>query len=146
MLAQTQSTSLRSAIADDCELYFVWANDESVREQSFDSRPIVWANHCVWFDRMLSDPTVKMSVLMFDDNAVGQIRLTQIDGWWNISYSIDARYRQQGFGQRIVELGVDGMGRCVAEVKAENVASNRVFASLGFEQFCLGEVVTWRQG
>lgn len=145
MSVQTQSIKLRQATADDRELYFTWVNDELVREQSFDSKPVLCGHHFRWFDAMLADPTVEMFVLEVDGEPVGQIRLARIDGKWHISYSVDGRYRGKGYGRLIVELGLAELGKCVAEVKVDNVASNSIFSSLGFGCSEVGGVVSWRR-
>lgn len=129
---------LRQAVPQDIDLLFRWANEESVRKNSFDSAPIVWENHVQWYKLKLKDLSCKIFILI-DQNAtaVGQIRLDKVDDCWEIDYSIDVNHRGKGYGKLIVNLILDKVApgsQLKAIVKSNNSASLSVFRKLEFEE------------
>jgi len=130
--------SLRVANSADAELYFDWVNDPEVRRQSFDGRPVAWADHAVWFGRRLAD-----AVLLVAEDEVGvplgQVRFESA-GAWRVNYSIAAEFRGVGLGGRMLSMAMaelqrrDPGARLEALVKPDNAASRKVFAALGFTQ------------
>jgi RimJ/RimL family protein N-acetyltransferase len=61
-----------------------------------------------------------------------------------LTYSFDPVVRGHGWGLALVRLGLRELAGCdpvriVAEVKAENLASRRVFETLGFRRAAAGE-------
>lgn len=132
---------LRRADREDVELFFKWVNEPAVRANSFNTEPIPWENHQKWFEKVLADAEVRIYVLMHDNLPVGQVRLVFEDSKWQISYSIVSAYRGQGYGKRILQLAENELisnGRngekLFAEVKAHNMASQRIFNSLGYAE------------
>jgi RimJ/RimL family protein N-acetyltransferase len=68
--------SFRKADISDLLLYFEWANDQAVREQSFQSNKISLENHTKWFNTKINDKDCIM--LVFENElkeVVGQVRL-----------------------------------------------------------------------
>ena len=47
--------NFRNAKIDDIKLYYSWANDESVRKQSFNSKKIYFEVHQKWFESKIQD-------------------------------------------------------------------------------------------
>ncbi len=69
---------------------------------------------------------------------VGQIRFDRTDGRIRLSYSIEETQRGKGLGRWIVEEGLRWLRSqwsdpVFAEVQAENLASMKVFQSLGWQ-------------
>ncbi|WP_294520712.1 GNAT family N-acetyltransferase [uncultured Anaerovibrio sp.] len=129
---------LRPATVDDARLIFEWANDSKVRENSFNTDDILWDDHLAWFNRTLADESTLLFILMKDDAPVGQVRLANSDKW-QISYSIASVYRGQGYGKLILQLAenelvVEGHGgeKLYAEVKMDNIASQKIFTGLDY--------------
>lgn len=134
-------TYLRQADRDDMDLFFQWVNEPAVRKNSFNTEPIPWENHQAWFEKVLADENIRIYVLMKNDIPIGQVRLALEDSKWQISYSIASSYRGQGYGKVILQLVenkliYDGLvGETLfAEVKADNVASQRIFVKLGYQE------------
>ena len=68
--------NVRRANLKDAELYFEWANDEEVRNQSFNSSSIDWFNHQKWFSNKVKDENC--SLFVFETNnggTIGQVRI-----------------------------------------------------------------------
>jgi UDP-2,4-diacetamido-2,4,6-trideoxy-beta-L-altropyranose hydrolase len=134
--------SLRPARAEDAQLYFDWANDPEVREQSLESRPVTWPEHTAWFARRLADSVL----LLASDEAgmpAGQARFEPAPGApadRRLSYSMAAEFRGAGLAATMLGMALQEFRRrqpgtrIVAEVKPGNAASRRVFAKLGFAQ------------
>lgn len=141
--SDAQRLRLRQAQEQDVGLYFGWANDSEVRSSAINSSPIAWDTHRAWFADKLRDRRSHLLVLEADGLPAGQIRF-DLDGacaW--IDYSLDPLVRGRGWGRRLVDLGVEWMGRVgtlriCAAVKPENVASCATFLALGFKE-CPGQ-------
>ncbi len=46
---------IRKTEHSDIKIYFNWANDKIVRDNSFHNEPIFWETHRRWFKRKLGD-------------------------------------------------------------------------------------------
>ncbi|HEV8082824.1 MAG TPA: GNAT family N-acetyltransferase [Chitinophagaceae bacterium] len=127
---------LRSVELADMKLYFDWANDEVVRNNSINQNAIEWDNHVRWFTDKLKSKYFKLYVLDYSATPVGQIRTDlNEDGNWVINYSIDKLWRGFGFGKKIVQLLIEKEpGKLfLAFVKTSNDLSNKIFQSNGFD-------------
>ncbi|MDY3298072.1 GNAT family N-acetyltransferase [Selenomonas sp.] len=137
---------LRPAREDDMMLYFAWVNDPIVRKNAFQSEPVNLATHRTWFAQALSRNDVSMYVLEADDVPVGQVRLTWQGTTALIAYSVAAEHRAHGYGKALLELVEKkvSVGTCLlGQVKKENVASRRVFVSLGYEESYFRDMDCW---
>ena len=84
---------LRTVTMEDAKLLFDWRNDPCVRDNSFHSEPIEYANHVKWLTATLQDVHQQFFVLETTDGTAGQVRI-QIQGNTGlISYSIAAAFR-----------------------------------------------------
>lgn len=129
---------LAPTIKDHRQIYFHWVNDPSVRKNAFNSDPVIWQEHCNWFDRKLSDPDCHMWVLLTRSGLpVGQIRLEPVKGEHLIAFSIDQLFRARGLGTILLErmlaeiCRIKTVKRVVGEVKAGNKASVSAFRKTG---------------
>lgn len=135
---------LRKTEQQDMEQLLIWRNDPDVRKCSFHTDEISLDEHEKWFQATLHRDDVEWFILEEDGKPVGQIRLTY---WYDelvISYSIDQQCRGRHLGQRIVELmeeAIKGNSELrkdgeyfMAYVKKENIASCRVFQTLGYQE------------
>jgi UDP-2,4-diacetamido-2,4,6-trideoxy-beta-L-altropyranose hydrolase len=135
--------NIRYANARDKELLFRWANDKSVRKQSFRQALVEASEHKKWFEEKLLDPH---SFIFIADSAsgspLGQVRF-DLDVSVKealIDISIDSRMRGKGLGVKVL---FKAMERCasvipdlkfVAEVREENLASQKLFKRMNFNQ------------
>lgn len=144
MIEETQipkEYKLRKATPEDLLTYYNWANDETVRQNSFSPEPIDLKTHKNWFKQKLNNPDYLLYILEKDQNPVGQIRFDVEEKIAHISYLIDSNYRGQGLGKLIVQLGIKQFfqddSRKVnfqAAVKPENSVSNKIFQNIGFNK------------
>ena len=125
---------LRKADYRDLDLLFIWANDETVRENAFNTQMIKFEEHVQWFKEKIISDRCMIYIYCQGDTPIGQGRI-DIDGAEGIiSYSIDKSYRFRGHGRILLELleaAVDSdlpaVEVLVAKVKKANIASQRKF-------------------
>jgi len=131
----------RRMTAADEALVLEWANDPGTRANSFSAEQISAAAHHAWFVDRLSQPQ-RCRPYVFETPAhipIGQVRFDRIEGGWRVNYSVAAHLRGRGLGRRIMQLALRQLGEeepgamVLAQVKHDNVASHRVFESLGFQ-------------
>ena len=132
--------TFRNATAGDLLLYFDWANDKEVRQQSYQTDPISLKQHSDWFLKKISDPECIM--LLFEDkekNAVGQIRFQkENEDVYIIGISLAKEQRGKGYAAELLKQSSDYFLQLKpakiihAFIKKENIASIRSFANAGF--------------
>ena len=89
---------LRQANKDDMDLLFEWANEESVRRNSFSMRTISYEEHQRWFTQILAKTDCKQYIYILEGEAIGQVRLQTDGDTAEISYSICSAKRCRGYG------------------------------------------------
>ncbi len=132
---------LRRATRDDVTLYYDWANDPSVRQNSFNQQAIEWKDHQAWFLRKIESPSTVMLVICVDGVPAGQIRFDELDRETSqIGFSVAAQFRGRNLGRRLLQLGVQWLLRekpvtrtITGDVKDSNEASARAFVSANFQ-------------
>jgi len=133
--------SVRKAEIQDIELYFDWANDTVVREQSYNSNKINLENHRKWFVSKLNDNNCNFFLFENDEKeAVGQVRIQKENlSEAIIGISIDQRYRGKGYSKKMLQMAIDlfcdiNPNFLVnAYIKEGNLSSKYAFENAGFE-------------
>jgi RimJ/RimL family protein N-acetyltransferase len=134
----TVNLKMRYAKEEDVDLYFRWANDTSVRQNSFNPEPILFENHSDWFKEKLKSDRANLYIFEVLGKPVGQFRIDKVDDAWEIDYSVDKSCRGLGVGKAIISLFLTKNSNNTllhplkAVVKNRNIASHRVFQDLGF--------------
>ncbi len=131
---------------NDCDLIFSLSNDPLVRSNSFNTKPIEYADHCKWFEKAVADKNTLFFLLFAEKNEkdfVGQIRFnreSESSTECVISLSITEQFRGKHIASDFMELGIEELKKnwhniesVVAEVKDENTASNKLFLRERFE-------------
>ncbi|MCS7071871.1 MAG: GNAT family N-acetyltransferase, partial [Anaerolinea sp.] len=116
-----------------------FVNQASTRRSAFETSVIPWTRHQDWFSQRYADPDTRIYVMCAGELPVGQIRFEKKSARIFIDYSVDEDFRGHGWGRRLVKLGIDMLGdwydrTLCAEIRPENLASVRVFESLGFRR------------
>ena len=133
-----RSLSLRKVSGNDIELLFKWVNDPVVRANTRNPKSVTWWEHSAWFKEKLAAPNTYMYILTEQKHNIGIIRFDKKDKKFIISYSIDKTYRGQGLGKLILIEGLRKLSLTVhqphfiAQVKQGNIASEKIFNTLGF--------------
>lgn len=132
--------TFRRASEADMRFYFDLVNDAAVRQNSINSRQIIFEDHVKWFTNKLADPDTIMLVFSNGDKRVGQLRI-EIEPGTNeaiIDYAIDRDSRGKGFGTLILSEGFQYFSRLVKNmpltgfVKVNNMASISAFVKAGY--------------
>ncbi|RSK43528.1 UDP-2,4-diacetamido-2,4,6-trideoxy-beta-L-altropyranose hydrolase [Hymenobacter perfusus] len=138
-LALSYALTARRATAADSKQYLLWANDPAVRSNAIRQETIAWEQHQRWFSRRLDDAETYLYYFEQQGQPVGQVRLEFTGSEALIDYSVAATARGQGLGlavllRAILELRRERPGpwTLVAQVKAGNLPSRRVFERVGF--------------
>lgn len=131
---------------NDCDLIFSLSNDPLVRSNSFNTKPIEYADHCKWFEKAVADKNTLFFLVFAEKNEkdfVGQIRFNRVSESSTecvISLSITEQSRGKHIACEFLELGIGELKKkwhnielVVAEVKDENAASNKLFITEGFK-------------
>lgn len=126
---------LRNAIFDDYRILFEWVNDKDVRKSSFNTQKISMKEHITWLKKKLNDNRCSIFIIYNECNIpIGQIRIDFEESIGEIDYSIDYKFRGNGFGYKILELikkrfeNIDLIGR----VKLDNISSIKSFEKAGY--------------
>lgn len=137
------SLILRKANNEDIDLLFNWANDDTVRNNSFNAEKILYTTHEKWFRELLTDSSQVQYILIDDNVPIGQIRFTIKDDTAEIDYSIDKSCRGKGFGKKMLELAIKEFSSTfpkiktiIGKVKPGNTSSRKCFLSSGFVEEC----------
>ena len=131
----------RKANSKDVNVYYKWANDSTVRDQSYNSKPIDFKIHVKWFHEKINDENCEM-IFFYDDKkeAVGQVTIEKSDS--NnaiIGISIDAKKRGKGYATKMLEMSTDkfldsnSIITIHAYIKESNIASKKIFEKSGFQ-------------
>ena len=139
-LEKEQTLTLRKANINDLDLYFEWANDPEERKNAVNTEIISYKNHCSWFSKKIEANDAYLWILEQENAPIGQIRFDIENGVATLSYFIDERYREQGFGLAIVKLGIENLTKkndnivIRAVAKKINIASCKIFECLNFQR------------
>ena len=122
-------------------LYFNWANDSIVREQSYYSDVIDFDAHKMWFKTKINDSTCSMLIFQNEEKLqIGQIR-SQIESKNHalIGISIAKEHRKKGYASEMLKIStqyfLDSNKKftIMAFIKKENLNSKYAFVKAGFE-------------
>ncbi|MEK7078595.1 MAG: GNAT family N-acetyltransferase [Patescibacteria group bacterium] len=121
----------------DSRLLFHWKNDPIVRRASFWQNIIRFKDHIEWLKAVLNNPNILIYILERNSIPVGMYRLELIKETATINISVDSKFRGQGVGKKIIGQIIltaknVGIKKLIAEVKMDNLPSNKLFLAFGF--------------
>lgn len=120
---------------EDCLKIFDIANDDEVREFSFNSDKIPLEDHKKWFNNVLNEDSIKFYVLQYKNDLIGQLRLDFDEDYPVISISLNKKYRGLGLSKILLAKGLELIdGKVIAYIKKENIRSISFFRSMGFKK------------
>jgi len=132
---------LRKVKPEDLMLIYRWANDDEVGANSFSKEQISLVDHKKWLTEKTNDPDCFFYIFIYDEIPVGQIRVDAENETGFISYGIAKEYHAQGYGrlmlaelERVIRRDDLPIKTLVAEVKPDNVASQKKFEEAGYEK------------
>ena len=131
---------LRPARESDRLLLWQWANDATVRRNSFHGGTIDWQAHEEWCAVKFASADCRIWIMQVGPLPVGQIRYERISSdTAEISLAIARGFRGRQLGTRLLEASAEraalelGIGRIQGAVKLDNEASRRAFLKAGFQ-------------
>jgi RimJ/RimL family protein N-acetyltransferase len=133
--------SFKKPTIADLDLYFTWANDPLVREQSFNSETINIETHTIWFEKILNDNS--FSLFLFENQLkekVGQVRIMKQDNSEAIiGITVDKKHRGKGYAKEMLIIATNDFFKDNSDyilnafIKKENSASKFSFEKAGFK-------------
>ena len=131
---------IENAGIKDADMILNWRNDPMSLANSFSSEKIDKANHKIWFRQILKNANSLILIGKFcqTNEPIGMVRFETIDDTFAlVSIVVDAQWRGRGLSSKLLSMAVrkylDQLVRVlIAEVKPENVASQRCFQKSGF--------------
>lgn len=140
-MKHTSDLYLRPVTAEDIRLIYKWANDSETRKNAFNIEHIKFGDHREWFYKKLIDPNCYFYIFMQGNRPLGQIRVDVDNTEGYIDYSIAPEYRAQGYGgmmlaklEQVIKADQLPIKTLVAEVKPDNVASQKKFEEADYEK------------
>ena len=136
---------LRKAALCDVNITFEWASNDVVRKYALTNNKIEKEGHHLWFNSKVNDPNVYYYLAMVTQQPVGSIRFDLVENEAVISYLIDPKFHGNGFGKKIVALGIEHFRLdyqpfpIIGIVKNENKPSLKIFRDLNFKEEFLTE-------
>ncbi|MEJ8552893.1 GNAT family N-acetyltransferase [Tepidibacter sp. Z1-5] len=131
------SIYLRPADSNDMMILYKWANDETVRKNSFNTSAIDINSHKNWFLNKLKDENTIFYIIMKENKSVGQLRIDINENIGIINYSIDKDYRGQKIGSvalKIIKNDIKNI-TLIGKVKKENSSSICAFRNANYREF-----------
>ncbi len=131
---------IRPATSDDARDVFVWRNDEITRLMSRQIDKIDLETYMAWFGDTLKRVDRKLFIGMNVSHKVGMTRFDRVDATeeWEVSIAVAPELRGLGYGKQLLArsvcefLAMEPSAKISAEVKKNNLASRKIFESLGF--------------
>ena len=147
-MVATSASNLRArnATLADEPLLLEWANDPTTRANGFSGSQITPQAHKQWFRSRVhyGDDYHLYVVETIEGEALGQVRFERAEETWVVGYSLAPVFRGQGLGRLLLDAALLQLRNeecdpfVIGEVKTDNLASCRVFESLGFSALCDG--------
>lgn len=139
MKREDDTANLIPATWRDVIRVYCLKNERQARMNSFDTKRISFVKHVLWYRKFMHSPDIYIFFLKIKNRKVGYVRLNIKNEKGRISYCIDRRYRDRKYGTLIITMiekkAVGLVKQLEAEVKKDNVASNRIFGRLNYEKY-----------
>ena len=131
--------SFRYALANNVDLYFKWANDALVRQNSLNTKQINFDDHVVWFTEKVENPNVFMYLFLNEQNeSVGQVIIERKENWASVGQSVAKEHRGKRYSSEMLSKGTDDFLKkfpkdtIVSVVKTNNISSIKMSINSGF--------------
>jgi len=126
--------ALREAIIGDADLLLNWRNERTTRMASNTSEPVLKDDHMNWLDGVISNPDRRLFIAEENGTPVGTARADQVDGIWELSWTVAKESRGRGVAKLMVALLAENLsGDLCAQIKKGNIASVRVAEYIGMQ-------------
>ena len=140
---------IRNAKETDSKDVFKWRNDEITREMSHSPEIIEWENHIRWYSNSLNSE--RRILLICEDDRNGKIAIIRFDISESnavISINLNPSHRGKGLARSCLIGSIEFFSKeytkiknLIAEIKEDNIASQKTFLGIGFTKYNLKDNV-----
>jgi spore coat polysaccharide biosynthesis protein SpsF len=131
----------RKANSGDVELFFNWANDSLVRNNSYRKEQVIYEEHVKWFENQIYNNDNYFYVFIDDLNLpIGQVRINKLEeNKAVIGLMIDVKFRGRGFAKEMIKISSDDFlitninYTILAYIFTSNKSSYKSFKQAGYE-------------
>jgi RimJ/RimL family protein N-acetyltransferase len=133
--------TLRAADMGDASALFAWHNDPATRQSSLTTVQVSWESHLKCLEAALDNSKRRILIAQLRGERVGTVRI-DFDEEVELSWNVSPDHRGKGIGKVMVRMGAPNE-RTIAKIKRENVASQRIAASVGFQLLHDADLQIW---
>ncbi len=133
--------NIRAATRRDCEDIYIWLRDPISLSMFFSSSIPSYKEHKDWFNSSLNNSERKLYIGEVGSLKIGVCRfdVNKKNGMVEVSINMNPKSRGSGFGKRFLASSIkffQNNQQCdlLAKIKPENIASLKIFKSLGFQE------------
>ena len=119
-----------------------WRNNPVSKSMFHNNDLVSWEEHCLWFEESLKDSKRKMYIAINGKELYGIVRFDSLpknSSEFEVSINLKPSKRGKGLSKEILELSIckllkdnPSVNILFAEVKLNNITSNKLFKSLNF--------------
>ena len=137
----TEPIHIGFATQNDAKDIFLWRNDVTTRRMSKFTGKISWEDHVRWYTSSLNNPKVCILMCYFSKTkqSIGVVRFDVEIEEAKISVNLSPSMRGRGFASLCLIASINFFKRkfpqikaLVAEIKKENIVSQKAFQQAGF--------------
>lgn len=129
---------IRYAIAADEKDLLDWRNDKLTIKTSISQRPVSKQDHSSWFAEIIKMDKCPLLIALKKNKKIGMVRFDSHDDHFIVSINVNPEFRGNRLGSDILILSenffFDKPSRIIANVKADNIASIKLFMKSGYNQ------------
>ncbi len=131
------SVSIRAINLQDLEFTYLLSNDPVIRKNSYNSEPILYANHKKWFADKVKNNNAFYYIGEYHRQSVAFLRIDMMQNENVIGIAIDKNFRGKGLAVPLLQLISKKFvqqtnQKITAYIKEENIASMKSFEKAGY--------------
>ena len=132
---------IRKANAKDSHFIWKWRNNKESRVNFKASSVVTKKRHNLWYKTLLEDKKNYVFIGEYNYKQFGIIRYSpKNECEFIVSINMNPEFRNKGYGKKLLILGDKEIStkikkniKLVAEVKTDNIKSNRIFKNAGYK-------------
>lgn len=130
---------LRPVREDDSRDVWRWRNHPEALKNFFNNEPVPWRKHKRWFYSKTKDKNTKIYITNLNDDKVGVIRFEIEKSCIKVNIVLNPDFFGRGLGSKIIRYGTEKVLKetgttkaLIAEIKKDNIASQKAFMKAGY--------------
>ena len=141
MSTEPFNLTLRQAVESDSVSLLAWRNDVATKAFSLSSDEVTSEQHEAWLKKTLQDKNCLLIMGEVLGDPVGMVRINILNdsGLGQVSINLNPDFRGRGISRQLLGSSLffgaqvlDNLSKYCAEIHIENVASQKIFTSVGF--------------